>query len=341
MKTTRTPSASGHSRRQFISGLGAGAAALWLAAGIPLARAQNASAAAGIGQVRISPLQAFNFLTLAQLDGLIDTQVSAQGGKVDWKPAFPAYVPTAEALRGGSIDIGSGSSTAFLTATGADSDLLVFAVERSSGQDQGIVATNASGIKSIPDLVGKKVAVNQGGTGEYLLHLALARHNIPVSQVQVVYLGPTDAATAFIQQQVDAWAVWEQFFALGQAQPGARVITYASDIGSLNRNVHVTTRRFASEHPLLVKAVFEAMRQEADAVRAKPGLVADLNQKAGVPLEVADIIRRIPPSTLAAADPVLQQEFVQLADFYAQQKLSPDRIAVRGTLFNVQTGEIL
>ena len=137
----------GAGRRRFIGALGAGTVALWLGAYSGHARAQSTTSASDSATVRISPLQAFNFLTLAQLDGLIDAQVKSAGGTVDWKPAFPAYVPTAEALRGGSIDIGSGSSTSFITASSDDKDLVVFAVEHSSGKDQGIVAPGASGIK--------------------------------------------------------------------------------------------------------------------------------------------------------------------------------------------------
>lgn len=290
---------------------------------------------AEVASVRIAPLLAFNFLTLAQQSGGIDAAVKAANGSVDWKPSFAAYVPTAEALRGGSIDIGSGSSTSFLAATTGEQDLVVFAVEKSSGKDQGIVATGASGIRTIPDLVGKKIAVNKGGTGEYLLRLALARHDIPVEKVNVVYLGPTDAATAFALGHVDAWAVWEQFFAAGQAEPGARVIAYASDIGSLNRNVHVTTRKFAQEHPALIRAVYDALRKEAEAVQATPGRVADLNEKAGIPKAVADIIRQVPPSTVAQADDALLREFQEIADFYSKYGLSAQPIDVKGTTYDV------
>ncbi|MDM0018857.1 ABC transporter substrate-binding protein [Variovorax saccharolyticus] len=333
-----------HGRRRALGLIGGGMLAAVLAAcsrdpapGSASAPAQSAAApvAGHAGTVRIAPLQAFNFLTLAQQSGGIEAAVKAAGGSVQWKPPFPAYVPTAEALRGGAIDIGSGSATSFLAASTADKDLVVFAAERSSGKDQGIVATGASGIRTIPGLVGKKVAVNKGGTGEYLLRLALARHDIPVEKVTVVYLGPTDASTAFAQGHVDAWAVWEQFFAAGQAEPGARVIAYGADIGSLNRNVHVTTRAFAEAHPELVKAVYEALRKEAEAVQAAPGRVADLNEKQGVPKAVADIIRQVPPSTLVPADDTLLREFQEVADFYAKHGLSPQPIEVNGRTLNV------
>ncbi|MGO4391851.1 ABC transporter substrate-binding protein [Variovorax sp. M-6] len=335
----RGASAHGLGRRAALGVLGGGLLAA-VVAGCSRESAQApatpaAAPEAAATTVRIAPLHAFNFLTLAHQSGGIDAAVKAAGGSVDWKPSFPAYVPTAEALRGGSVDIGSGSSTSFLAASTADKDLVVFAVEKSSGKDQGIVATGASGIRSIPDLVGKKIAVNKGGTGEYLLRLALARHDIPVEKVTVVYLGPTDAATAFAQGHVDAWAVWEQFFAAGQAEPGARVIAYASDIGSLNRNVHVTTRKFAQAHPALVKAVYDALRKEAEAVQAAPGRVADLNEREGVPKAVADIIRQVPPSTVVQADEALLREFQEIADFYARHGLSPQPIDVKGTTYDV------
>ena len=334
-------------RRAALGLLGGGVLATLLAAcsreSAPAPVAAGASpaapgAAVTAGKVaRIAPLQAFNFLTLAQLSGGIESSVKAAGGAVVWKPPFPAYVPTAEALRGGAIDIGSGSATSFLAASTADKDLVVFAAEKSSGKDQGIVATGASGIRTVADLVGKKIAVNKGGTGEYLLRLALARNDIPVEKVTVVYLGPTDASTAFSQGHVDAWAVWEQFFAAGQAEPGARVVVYGGDIGSLNRNVHVTTRAFAQANPDLIKAVYEAVRKEAEAVQATPGRVADLNEKQGVPKATADIIRRVPPSTFVPADDALLREFQEVADFYAKYGLSAQPIDVKGTTIDVAT----
>ncbi len=300
------------------------------------AAAPAAAAASTAAKVaRIAPLQAFNFLTLAQLSGGIESAVKGAGGAVVWKPPFPAYVPTAEALRGGAIDMGSGSATSFLAASTADKDLVVFAAEKSSGKDQGIVATGASGIRTVADLVGKKIAVNKGGTGEYLLRLALARNDIPVEKVTVVYLGPTDASTAFAQGHVDAWAVWEQFFAAGQAEPGARVVVYGGDIGSLNRNVHVTTRAFAQAHPDLIKAVYGGLRREAEAVQAAPGRVAELNEKQGVPKAVADIIRQVPPSTVVPADDALLREFQEVADFYGRHGLSAQPIDVKGTTIDV------
>lgn len=285
--------------------------------------------------VKIAPLYAYNYLTLGHKSGDLEKTVNAAGGKVEWKPYFPAYAPVAEALRGGSVDIGSGSATSFLASVSADKDLVVFAVEKNDGKDQGIVVTAKSGIQSLDDLRGKKIAVNKGGTGEYLLRLALSKQGIPVDAVQVVYLGPTDAATAFAQGHVDAWAVWDQFFAAAQTEPGAKVIAYGSDLGSLNRNVHVTTRTFAQQHPEQLKAVYKALVNEAATSKQNPGRVADLSIKAGVPKPVAEVIRQFAVQEVVPADKQFLKELETIADFYASQKLSPARIDVSETLVDV------
>lgn len=295
--------------------------------------AAPASEAGGV--VRIAPLQATNLLTLARQSGQAEQSLKAVGASIEWKPSFPAYAPTAEALRGGSADVGSGSATSFLSAAVGNRDLVVFAVEKDNGKSQGIVATAASGIRTIPDLVGKKVAINKGGTGEYLLRLALARHNIPFDKVQAVYLGPTEGATAFAQGHVDAWAVWEQFFAAGQAVPGARVVAYAGDIGSLNRIVHVTTRDFALKHAKLLKALFDAFGAESQASRQDPSRLAALNIKEGVPEEVAAVLRTFEAPSVVAADESIAREFDEIAQFYVSQGITAEKIAVADLLFNV------
>lgn len=319
-------------RRRLLLGTMAGAAAFGLgSAGGALAQS-GASAS-----VRIIPLQSFNFLTLGQLSGSIDASLRSANAPADWKPAFPAYAPAVEALRSGSADITAGSTSAFLTATTPDKDLVVFGVDRTARKDQGIVATGASKIETVADLVGKRVAVNKGGTGEYLLRLALKRNGLPADAATPVYLSPADAATAFLQGHVDAWATWELFLATAQAQPGARVVAYADDIGALNYPVYVATRRFAQQHPQWLKALYEGLRAESEQGRKQPGRIAELYAGKGVPKEVVAILKQVPPSTLAPADAALQRELETLADFYAESGLSPNRIDISGTTFDVTT----
>lgn len=318
-------------QRQNRRRIFAGAASLVLASLLPI----TGVTAPAETTVRIAPLFAFNYLTLGHKSGSIEKAVNAAGGAVEWKPYFPAYAPTAEALRGGSVDFGSGSSTSFISAAAGNKDLVVFAIEKNDFKDQGIIATAKSGIKTLADLRGKKIAVNKGGTGEYLLHLALEKNNIPVDDVNIVYLGPTDAAAAFAQGHIDAWAIWDQFFAAAQTEPGANVVAYAADLGSLNRIIHVTTRKFAEENPALLKAIYEALRSEVETSRQNPDRIAKLNAQAGVPTAVTQVIRTFALPEIGPADESFQKELGAIADFYASRKLTPSRIDVSDTTIDV------
>ncbi|GAA1380490.1 hypothetical protein GCM10009613_04930 [Pseudonocardia kongjuensis] len=327
---------TGPRRARTLPGVLGAALALLLAAGCSPAPQDAAAGGEGTSTVRVGPLQDPNYLTLTRLAGSMEETVGAAGGEVEWAPAFPAFAPTAEALRGGSIDIGTGSSTSFLSALGEQSDLVVFAVEQDSGLGQGIVGRD--GVATVEDLVGRTVAVNRGGTGEYLLLLALREHGIDPSTVDIQYLPPTEAATAFAQGHVDAWAVWDQFYATAQTVPGAQVVASGRDIGSVNRIVHVTTRAFADANPELLRAAYDALARESDAASSDNSRIADLAAEGGAPPEVAEVIRAVPPATIAPADQALLAEFTSIAEFYAETGLAEPPADVSAAVVDVLGG---
>lgn len=93
-----------------------------------------------------------------------------KGYGLEWFGRFPAFAPVAESLMPGGIDFTPGR---------------------------------------VADLIGKKVGVNRGGIGEYLLAKALAQNGISLDQMEKTYLGPADGAYAFSTCNVDALAVWD------------------------------------------------------------------------------------------------------------------------------------
>src|SRR5690606_9920533 len=161
--------------------------------------------------LRIGALTTQNVLTLCHASGDLAEVVEEIGGSVTASDPFPAFAPPAEALAAGHIDAGSSGATGVLTALVGNPDLVIVAVERNDNDSQGIVASGASGVSTIEELAGHTVAINEGGTGEYLLRKALDAHGMTIDDVEPVYLAPADAATAFSSGQVDAWATWDQY----------------------------------------------------------------------------------------------------------------------------------
>src|SRR5690606_30537334 len=167
-------------------------------------------------ELRVGALTTQNVLTLCQASGGLDTPIEEAGGAVTASDPFPAFAPAAEALASGHIDVGSSGATGVLTALAGNPDLVIVAVERNDNDSQGIVAAAGSGIESIEDLSGRTVAINEGGTGDYLLRKALDEHGMSIDDVDAVNLAPADAATAFSSGQVDAWATWDQYLVSAQ-----------------------------------------------------------------------------------------------------------------------------
>lgn len=202
---------------------------------------------------------------LARLRGEFEKTLARDGIKVQWVGPFPNHAPSLQAVTGGSADFAfGGSTTPALAAMLAGSPLVFAQFAVVEPRSTSIIARDGSGIEHVRDLVGKSVAVNRSGLGEFLLVAALEKYGIERSKVRFVYLNPPDAGPAFSQGKVDAWSMWS---------PGvdiARVEYKAHDIFVEGReldflidfNSYVTSRKFAEENADIVRAVNAAYAAE-------------------------------------------------------------------------------
>ena len=140
--------------------------------------------------VRIGWLRGPNDITLGRARGSIERALAAHGATVQWAGPFAAAAPALEALNAGAIDVTAGSSTASITGLAAGVAFVVFAYQKMSPAAEGIVVKQDSPIQTLQDLQGHTVAVNRGGTGEYLLMRALAHNGINAAGVKRVYPQP-------------------------------------------------------------------------------------------------------------------------------------------------------
>ena len=173
--------------------------------------------------VRIGWLRAPNDLTLARAHGSLEKALAEQGVTVAWSGPFAAAAPAMEAMNAGAIDITAGSSTSSITALAGGVPMVVFAYQAMSPASEAILVPRNSPIRTLKDLEGHTVAVNRGGTGEYLLMRALDRNGVDPSRVRRVYLSPSDSGPSFLAGRVDAWATWDPFVAIAIAKYGGRV----------------------------------------------------------------------------------------------------------------------
>lgn len=220
--------------------------------------------------LRIGFLRGPTDLALAREKGTLEKALAAHHVKVVWAGPFSAAAPAYEALNAGSIDLTTGSSTAFVTAIAAGLPLRFFGYQAMPADGEGIVVRNDSSIRTLQDLQGKKVAVNKGGTGEYLLSQALQHAGLAQDAVTRVYLGPSDAPTAFVGGHVDGWAIWDPFLSLAKSRYEARTIVNGKALGSENAAGYFVSEAFYHDHPQVVGWVWQVLKQENAWAKAHP-----------------------------------------------------------------------
>jgi NitT/TauT family transport system substrate-binding protein len=141
---------------------------------------------------------------------------------------FDTGIALFQALVGGSLDIlSTGAVISNFPARGQGKVFLINDVEWATAQ---LWARPDSGIKTIADLKGKKIATTAGTTANVFLYEALKANGLDISKdVEVVNQPMPQAVTAFIAGAVPAVALWVPFnLQVEQQVPGARMLVDAS-----------------------------------------------------------------------------------------------------------------
>jgi len=130
--------------------------------------------------------------------------------KIEWKE-FPAAAPLLEALSAGAIETGLVGDAPFTFAAAANVPVKAIAAIRQSRDGLAVLVPRESAVRSFEDLKGKKIATGRGSIGHQLILAALESKGWGPSDVQIVFLAPSDAKVAYTQGSVDAWSTWEPY----------------------------------------------------------------------------------------------------------------------------------
>jgi ABC-type nitrate/sulfonate/bicarbonate transport system substrate-binding protein len=92
---------------------------------------------------------------------------------------------------------------------------------------------------------------------------ALEKAGLDYKDIDAVYLPPADARAAFERGSVDAWVIWDPFFAQAQRDASVRLLTTAEGVAPSNCFV-LAARDYAAREGAIVEA---AVRDIDDASR--------------------------------------------------------------------------
>jgi sulfonate transport system substrate-binding protein len=242
----------------------------------------SAISAEPLKELRIG-YQKIGALLIVKAQKALEQQFEPQGVRVRWIE-FAFGPPLLEALGAGAIDYGYTGDAPPIFAQAARAKLLYAAAIPARGYGQAIVVPAASSIQDVSGLAGKKVAVAKASSAHNLLVAALENAKLPWTAITPIYLAPPDAAAAFVRGAVDAWSIWDPFFAIAELKQKARALSLDRSVTTQN-SFFLVNSGFAATHPEVVAAINGAVATSTTwADRHRGQVAAILAEASGVDL---------------------------------------------------------
>jgi sulfonate transport system substrate-binding protein len=258
-----------------------------IAAAVLSIGAVTATVGVSYGQDKVVRIgyQKYGKFVLLKGRGTLEGKLKPLGYSVSWTE-FPSGPPLLEALNVGAIDMGVTGETPPIFAQAAGAPLVYLAYDPPAPRGEAILVPKDSPLKSVAELRGKKVAFNKGSNVHYLLVRALEQAGLKYTDIQPVYLAPSDALAAFTRGSVDAWVIWDPYEAAAEASTGARILTDGTGLVS-NYQFYFSSRKFLTDHAKAVDVVLESLNEADDWTRNNIEAVAEqLSPSVGLPAAV-------------------------------------------------------
>ncbi|NSL24090.1 aliphatic sulfonate ABC transporter substrate-binding protein [Agrobacterium tumefaciens] len=273
---------------------------------------------------------------IARQQGVIEKALEAKGVKVSWVE-FTAGPPLVEALNVGSINVGWTGDAPPIFGQAAGSAIVYVAALPSNGKGEAIFTKPESGIKSVADLKGKKVGVGKGTSAHNLLVAAIEKNGLKFSDIDVVYLSPADAAAAFASDKIDAWAVWDPFYAIAETR--YKPVTLARTSEVLNVSTYfLANRDYAKSHADTINITLDALGEAAKWSAAnRDKVAAALHEVTGVPLEAQTLAANRSEFGISKIDDKIIASQQETADRFYRLGLIPKQISIKDAVWSGAT----
>jgi sulfonate transport system substrate-binding protein len=238
---------------------------------------------------------------------------------IEWSE-FPAAAPLGEALNAGAVDVGGLGDAPYVFALGAGAPLKVVSVIHIGGRfTTAILVPRDSPLHSVADLRGRRIVTGRGSIGHFLALRALREAGLASSEVNFIYLLPSDARGLLDSGGADAWSTWEPYTTIATTQNAARVLLSGEKLLSNNLYLAATSQAVAGKRVQLedfVKRIERAYRWSNEHPEAYAKAQARVT---GLPLDVhLEMARNTRFQRIAIDDPLIA-ELQTTADLYRQE----------------------
>ena len=218
--------------------------------------------------------------------GWLEEDFAKDGIKVEWIFSLGSN-KSLELLNGSSVDFGSTAGAAALIGK-ANGNPIKSVYVYSKPEWTALVTRPDSGIKTVADLKGKRVAVTRGTDPHIFLLRVLEQNGLTDKDIQLVALQHPDGKNALEKGDVDAWAGLDPLMAQEEVEKGGQLFFRDANLntyGVLNvreafaqknpqyvekvLRSYEKARKWALEHPAEYQKIVEKEAKLSEAVAVK------------------------------------------------------------------------
>jgi NitT/TauT family transport system substrate-binding protein len=194
----------------------------------------------------------------------------------------------------GTVDTCIHGIAAFILGAAAGEPVVI--VANANNRGMAIMAGVNTGIKSIKDLKGKKVAIFPGSTQEAVILERLRMEGMSIKDIQPIRLSFSDMAAALARGDVDAYVGAEPAAGITLANATGVLVEYpySTSIGPLNMILSASQKQ-VKENPERIKLIVDMHKKAVDYAMAHQSEIVDMavaklgQQKKSVELAVPNV----------------------------------------------------
>ena len=182
---------------------------------------------------------------------------------------FTAGPPFFSAFQSKSIDVGFMGTPPAVVGIAQGVPMSIFAIENYAPGSEALVARKESGINSLADLKGKKVATKRGTSGDYALQTGLAKAGLTLSDIHFLDIDVSALIPAFTRGDIDAGWYWEPWQGQMIAAGGKQIVT-DGEVGVAGGIVWVAQNDWLATSGGAVQHLLAAIDQATHVINSDP-----------------------------------------------------------------------
>jgi taurine transport system substrate-binding protein len=191
----------------------------------------------------------------------------ATGYKINWR-MFSGGGDVIRAMASGDVQMGETGSSPLTAAASQGQDIKLFWISADIGNAEALVARNGSGVNTVKDLKGKRVATPFVSTAHYQLMVGMQLEGVDPRSVNVMNMRPPEIAAAWERGDIDATFIWDPV--LSKIKGNGKVLATSGSIGKKGFPTFegiVVNSKWAAENEGFMVAFVKALNRANDEVR--------------------------------------------------------------------------